>query len=280
MGAAGAEVVGVDFRVSLTDAVRRLGPAYAVQGNLDPAPLFAPWPALSRSRSAGSSPRGRAAPGPHLQPRPRRAAGHRPGRAHPGRRAGARGLLPLTGGGRAPPAYAATPAMRSVQRAPAPAVSGSRCSVPPSRDPAPDPPVEASEPSGDPDWVEWSRAFAGATVPVPDPGSAPGSVPPGPPEPSGPPSGPDRPSAPPEPAAGGAHVAYPPSADARRCAGDATTAAGRRRSRAARRTGRTAPRTVSSPLLAPRNAFQPALRPPRNPDVSSSGTTTFAAVTA
>ena len=46
MGAAGAEVVGVDFRVSLTDAVRRLGPRYAVQGNLDPASLFAPWPAL------------------------------------------------------------------------------------------------------------------------------------------------------------------------------------------------------------------------------------------
>ncbi|WP_411284863.1 uroporphyrinogen decarboxylase [Lapillicoccus sp.] len=43
MGAAGAEVVGVDFRVSLTDAVARLGPAYAVQGNLDPALLFAPW---------------------------------------------------------------------------------------------------------------------------------------------------------------------------------------------------------------------------------------------
>ena len=46
MGAAGAEVVGVDFRVSLTDAVRRLGPEYAVQGNLDPATLFAPWPAV------------------------------------------------------------------------------------------------------------------------------------------------------------------------------------------------------------------------------------------
>ncbi len=43
MGAAGAEVVGVDFRLSLTDAVARLGPAYAVQGNLDPALLFAPW---------------------------------------------------------------------------------------------------------------------------------------------------------------------------------------------------------------------------------------------
>ena len=40
-----------------------------------------------------------------------------------------------------------------------------------------------------------------------------------------------------------------------------------------------APSTVRTPLLAPRKAFQPDLRPPRNPDESSSGTTTFAAVT-
>jgi uroporphyrinogen decarboxylase len=48
MGAAGADVVGVDYRVSLTDAVARLGDGYAVQGNLDPALLFAPWDALER----------------------------------------------------------------------------------------------------------------------------------------------------------------------------------------------------------------------------------------
>lgn len=48
MGDVGAEVVGVDYRVSLTDAVERLGPDHAVQGNLDPALLFAPWEALER----------------------------------------------------------------------------------------------------------------------------------------------------------------------------------------------------------------------------------------
>jgi len=48
MGAAGADVVGVDYRTSLTDARARLGDQYAVQGNLDPALLFAPWPALEK----------------------------------------------------------------------------------------------------------------------------------------------------------------------------------------------------------------------------------------
>jgi uroporphyrinogen decarboxylase len=62
MGAAGAEVVGVDWRVTLAEASRRIGPAYAVQGNLDPALLGAPWPALSeRVREVIRS--GAAAPG-------------------------------------------------------------------------------------------------------------------------------------------------------------------------------------------------------------------------
>ena len=42
MGDAGADVVGVDWRVPLDDAVRRVGPGKAVQGNLDPTTLFAP----------------------------------------------------------------------------------------------------------------------------------------------------------------------------------------------------------------------------------------------
>jgi uroporphyrinogen decarboxylase len=62
MGAAGAEVVGVDWRLPLAEASRRIGPAYVVQGNLDPALLGAPWPVLAeRVREVVRS--GAAAPG-------------------------------------------------------------------------------------------------------------------------------------------------------------------------------------------------------------------------
>ena len=62
MGEAGAEVVGVDWRLPLAEASRRIGPAYAVQGNLDPALLSAPWPVLAeRVRQVVRS--GAAAPG-------------------------------------------------------------------------------------------------------------------------------------------------------------------------------------------------------------------------
>ncbi|HEY2557695.1 MAG TPA: uroporphyrinogen decarboxylase [Diaminobutyricibacter sp.] len=42
----GADVVGVDYRVPLDEASRRLGHVVPVQGNIDPALLDAPWPVL------------------------------------------------------------------------------------------------------------------------------------------------------------------------------------------------------------------------------------------
>ena len=47
MGEAGADVVGVDWRVPLDEAAKRIGPGRAVQGNLDPAVVFAPWPVVA-----------------------------------------------------------------------------------------------------------------------------------------------------------------------------------------------------------------------------------------
>ena len=48
MGSAGADVVGVDWRVPLSQAVSRIGPGKAVQGNLDPTLVFAPPEVLAR----------------------------------------------------------------------------------------------------------------------------------------------------------------------------------------------------------------------------------------
>jgi uroporphyrinogen decarboxylase len=46
MATAGSDVVGVDWRVPLDEARKRIGPDLAVQGNLDPALCVAPWPVV------------------------------------------------------------------------------------------------------------------------------------------------------------------------------------------------------------------------------------------
>jgi uroporphyrinogen decarboxylase len=45
-GEAGADVVGVDWRIPLDVAAARVGPGKALQGNLDSAVVFAPWDAV------------------------------------------------------------------------------------------------------------------------------------------------------------------------------------------------------------------------------------------
>jgi uroporphyrinogen decarboxylase len=62
MGEAGADVVGVDWRVPLDAAVQRVEPGKALQGNLDPALLHAPWE-IVRDRARDVLGRGRTAEG-------------------------------------------------------------------------------------------------------------------------------------------------------------------------------------------------------------------------
>ena len=46
MAAAGPDVLGIDWRVTLTDARRRVGDGMALQGNLDPTVCLAEWPVI------------------------------------------------------------------------------------------------------------------------------------------------------------------------------------------------------------------------------------------
>ncbi|WP_205795741.1 uroporphyrinogen decarboxylase [Micromonospora sp. CMU55-4] len=62
MGEAGADVVGVDWRTPLDVATGRIGPDKAVQGNLDPTVLLAPWPVVE-TEVRRIIEQGRAAPG-------------------------------------------------------------------------------------------------------------------------------------------------------------------------------------------------------------------------
>ncbi|MEU4241410.1 uroporphyrinogen decarboxylase [Actinoplanes sp. NPDC026619] len=62
IGEAGADVVGVDWRTPLDQATKLIGPDRSVQGNLDPAVLFAPWEVVAREARRVLD-EGRAAPG-------------------------------------------------------------------------------------------------------------------------------------------------------------------------------------------------------------------------
>ena len=62
MSEAGADVVGVDWRVPLDEAGCRVDPGTALQGNLDPAILLAPWEVIER-RARDVIGRGRTAEG-------------------------------------------------------------------------------------------------------------------------------------------------------------------------------------------------------------------------
>ena len=48
MREAGGDAIGVDHRISLDRAWERLGPSTAIQGNLDPTVLLAPWDVVER----------------------------------------------------------------------------------------------------------------------------------------------------------------------------------------------------------------------------------------
>ncbi|HEX3541312.1 MAG TPA: uroporphyrinogen decarboxylase [Acidimicrobiales bacterium] len=52
MAEAGADVVGVDWRVPLGEARHRIGPSRAVQGNLDPVTCLAPWEVVAEAARA------------------------------------------------------------------------------------------------------------------------------------------------------------------------------------------------------------------------------------
>ena len=81
---AGGDVIGVDWRIELDAAWRMLGPEVAVQGNLDPVALFAPWPQLrTRAQHVLDAARARGLAGAHLQPGARHSAADAGGQRAP-----------------------------------------------------------------------------------------------------------------------------------------------------------------------------------------------------
>ena len=47
MKGTGADVIGLDWTIDIADGRRRLGSDVSVQGNVDPAYLFSPPPAIT-----------------------------------------------------------------------------------------------------------------------------------------------------------------------------------------------------------------------------------------
>jgi uroporphyrinogen decarboxylase len=52
MADTGPDALGLDWRTPVSEARQRLGPEIALQGNLDPAALLAPWPSVDREARA------------------------------------------------------------------------------------------------------------------------------------------------------------------------------------------------------------------------------------
>jgi uroporphyrinogen decarboxylase len=52
MAATGPDAIGLDWRTPMSDARRRIGPKVALQGNLDPAALLAPWSSVAAEARA------------------------------------------------------------------------------------------------------------------------------------------------------------------------------------------------------------------------------------
>lgn len=48
MAALGPDIISVDQRVDMRDAIRRMGPGFAVQGNMDPGVLFGSREAIEK----------------------------------------------------------------------------------------------------------------------------------------------------------------------------------------------------------------------------------------
>ncbi len=76
MGSAGPDVVGVDWRVPLDEARRRVGPRHSVQGNLDPALCLAPWPVVEEATRTVLSTASASAPTSASASAPSEGGGH------------------------------------------------------------------------------------------------------------------------------------------------------------------------------------------------------------